>query len=295
MFQSTSETTSSLLRRPTRSDPEIAGEAAYENFCTPHLSVYRSDDHDALVKRARNHLRKASEYRIATQFGEVHAYVMEPEATPKASVLLVHGWTAEASFMAALADLLCRRNYRVVMLDLPAHGKNKGKHANLIECGHAVREVAEALGPIRFVVAHSMGGLPAVVAGAGRAPMPYPYPFEAFALIAYPNLFSEITRKFSEDKNLTSAARRNFEERLEKLAQRDIDDFTGAKLLNETGRPALLLHSTDDQDVEYENSEQVAAACNQAQLETFEGLGHRSILYAPPAVRAVQKYFDALL
>ena len=295
MFQSITDASASGVLRDNRDNVEIAGEAAYKHFCTPHLSSYRSADHGLLVNRARGHLGKAEEYRVATCAGPIHAYVMQPEETPKASVLLVHGWTAEASFMSAIADFLCRRNYRVVMLDLPAHGKNEGEHANLIECGHVVREVAEALGPIRFAVAHSMGGLPTVVAGGGVVPMPYGYPFEAYALIAYPNLFSEITRKYGKEHGLSPAVRRNMEIRLEQLAQRHIDDFTGSKLLNEAGKPALLIHSKDDPDVEYHNAVEIDAACPLAQLETHEGLGHRAILYAPPVVRQIQKYFDAQL
>ena len=296
MYQSISNTAASGLLRDTRDNVDIAGEAAYNHFCTPHLSSYRSADHGLLVNRARGHLDKCEEFRVATKAaGTIHAYVMTPSEPPKASVLLVHGWTSEASFMSAIADFLCRRNYRVVMLDLPAHGKNEGEHANLIECGHAVREVAEALGPIKFAVAHSMGGLPTVVAGGGRVPMPHAYPFEAFALIAYPNLFSEITRKYGKEHGLTPPVRRNMEIRLEQLAQRHIDEFTGAKLLNEAGKPALLIHAKDDPDVEYHNALEVAEQCPLATLETHEGLGHRAILYAPPVVRQIQKYFDAQL
>lgn len=108
------------------------------------------------------------------------AHVVEPEkGEPRASVLVVHGWTSEASFMMAIAEYLRRRGYRVVLPDLPAHGLSPGARTSLIDCAHAVREVAEALGPMSFAVAHSMGGLAARSRAAAVGPCLGPIRFAA--------------------------------------------------------------------------------------------------------------------
>ena len=116
-------------------------------------------------------------YRQAwTDGGELQAYVFEPEtAWNGASVLLVHGWTAEASFMTAFAEHFRKRGFRIVLFDFPAHGQSLPERASLIDCAHAIRTVAEALGPIQFVLAHSLGGTAALLAGGGGAPMPRPW------------------------------------------------------------------------------------------------------------------------
>jgi pimeloyl-ACP methyl ester carboxylesterase len=272
-------------------DPLLSGEVAFQQFCTPHLSRYRSADHASLVERARFHLRGGAPMRVATSEGDIQAYVFEPDGpAAEASVLLVHGWTGEASFMAAFAEHLRKRAFRAVLLDLPAHGKSAGERTSLIACAHAVREVAEALGPIEFVVAHSLGGLAALVAGGGRPPMPRAYPFLGFVLVAIPNRFSEVTRRFGVDMALSPAAQRAYEHRLEGLAHRRIADFTGANLLAETGRPALLLHAPDDADVAFADAEEIAAACAGTELLACDGLGHRKILYAPPVLRAATAF-----
>jgi pimeloyl-ACP methyl ester carboxylesterase len=271
-------------------DPLLSGDVAFQQFCTPRLSRYRSADHALLVERARFHLRGGTPVRVATSVGDVQAYVFEPDMPAVASVLLVHGWTGEASFMTAFAEHLRKRGFRAVVFDLPAHGTSAGEHTSLIACAHAVREVAEALGPIEFVVAHSLGGLAALVAAGGRRPMPHAYPFAGFVLVAMPNRFSDVTRRFGEDLALTPEAQRAFEHRLEGIAHRGIVDFTGANLLAETGRPALLLHAPDDADVAFSDAEEIVASCGGAQLQAFDGLGHRKILYAPPAVRAAAAF-----
>ena len=188
--------------------PQAWGDFAYQRFCTPSLSRHRSPDHGRLVARARFHLRHAEELRIQTSTGDLQAYVFEPDGPAAASVLLVHGWTGEAAFMSAFAEQFRRRGLRAVLFDLPAHGRSSGAHTTLISCGHAVREVAEALGPIQYAVGHSLGGHAVLLAGTAGAPMPRAYPFQDFVLVAVPNRFSQVTDSFSEELGLTGRAPR---------------------------------------------------------------------------------------
>jgi len=271
---------------------EMSGARAFRTFCTPHLSSYRSADHDRLVERARHHLRSARVQRLSTSVGHIQTYVFEPAIRSSASVLLVHGWTGEAAFMGVFADYMRRRGLRAVLLDLPAHGRSERRRATLMDCAHAVREVAAALGPVRFVIGHSVGGLAALVAGEGRPPMPGPYAFEAYVLIAVPDQFADVTRRYGEEVGLTPSALRAFERRLERIAERKIPDFTGSNLLAATGQPTLLLHARNDLEVPFADAERLAASVPIAELQPFDDFGHRAILYAPPAVRAAAAFLN---
>lgn len=275
--------------------PSLAGYLAFRAFCTPGISRHRSSDHDLLVERARFHLRSVPYRLLSTSAGPVRTYVLEPAGRPRAGVLVVHGWTSEASFMIAIAEFLRRRGHRVVLPDLPAHGQSPGRKTSLIACAHAVLEVAEALAPIAFAVAHSMGGLAALLAGGGGKPLPRAYPFRAFALLAVPDRFQDVTRRFGKEQAISDAAQMDFERRLERLAFRRIVDFTGAGLLAATGRPALLVHSRDDAEVPFADAEAIEAATPAAVLEAVDGLGHRKILYAPPVARRIGAFLDAQL
>jgi pimeloyl-ACP methyl ester carboxylesterase len=280
------------VRLSSSYDPEQRGEVAFRHFCTPRLSSYRSPDHELLAERARFHLRNAASARVTTSEGDIQAYVFEPEpsAATGASVLLVHGWTAEASFMTAFAEHFRKRGLRAVLFDLPAHGKSAGERTSLIACAHVVRQIAEALGPIQYVVGHSLGGLAALLAGGGGAPMPCAYPFLDYVLVAVPNRFAEVTRKFGSELGLSPAAQRAYERRLEGIAHRAIADFTAVSLLAATGRPALVVHARDDIDVAFADAEEIAASSRAVRLQLCDGLGHRKILYAPPVVRSAAAY-----
>jgi len=272
--------------------PALAGDFAYRRFCMPRLSTRRSPDHAVLVERARFHLRNAAWIRVPTSEGEVQAYVFEPDGESRGGILIAHGWTSEASFMAVFAEQFRRAGFRVVAFDQPGHGLSSQRRASLIDCARALQQVADALGPVRFGVAHSMGGLATLLAGEGGPPMAKATPFERYVLVSSPNRFSLVTQEFADEHHLGRLAQRAYERHLERIAHRSIASFTAANLLSATGRPALVLHARDDHEIAFSNAEEIAAACPMAELKAFDGLGHRNILFAPPVIRAAISYLS---
>lgn len=281
--------------RLDRLAPARAADLAYKRFLKPRLSSRRSPDHAVLADRARFHLRHAEWVRVPTTEGVVQAYVFEPDekTSARGSVLVAHGWTSEASFMAVIAEQLRRAGFRVVAFDQPAHGRTARAEASLIDCARALVQVAEALGPVRFVVSHSMGGLAALLAGEGGPPMPRAYPFERYVLIASPNHFRVITDEFADEMGLGPEARRAYERHLERIAHRPLASFAAADFLAATERPALIIHARDDREVAFAHAEEIAACSPLAELLAVDGVGHRNILFAPPVIRAVVSYLTA--
>jgi len=278
-------------RKLSQIAPALAGDLAFRQFCIPRFSDYRTSDHTVLVNRARHHVRHAKFQHISTNVGEVATYEFLPDnQTVRGSILIVHGWTSEASFMMALAEPLRRRGFRVVLSDFPAHGRSRGAQTKLVECAHSLVEVADRLGPFEGVVAHSMGALASLMAGAGERPLPHPVGFLRYCLIATPNKFSEVTGRFAQRLGISSAGRRQFELHLERVAHQPIGDFRGDRFLKIIDRPTLLIHAHNDHEVPFHNSEELAKAITQVKLVPFDAVGHRKILYAPPVVRLVVSF-----
>lgn len=270
-----------------RLPPQLAGDIAFRRFSTPVLSERRSPDQAVLSERARYHLRQAKWQRVSTPAGEVQAFVFEPATdAPRGTVIVVHGWTSEAAFMTAFAEPIRRAGYRVVLFDCPAHGLSPGRTTNLIACARATLAVGQAFAPIHAVVAHSFGTLVSLLVAEGGPPMYGRLDVGRFVFVAGPNRLTEVTGHFGQTINLSIAGQRAYERHLERIGRRPLSAFTTADLLRTVGRPALLLHARDDADVAFTAAEEVAAACPAAELVAFDGLGHRKILYAPPAIRA---------
>jgi pimeloyl-ACP methyl ester carboxylesterase len=267
--------------------PALAGDAAFRIFCMPELSQYRSADHDILTERARFHLRNATWERVPTPVGEVQAYVFEPDTPRRGTVLLVHGWTSEASFMTAFVEPLRRSGLRVVAFDFPAHGLSPGRRTNLAACAQALYGVCRYYGRIYAVVAHSFGGFVSLLVAEGGPPMPHATPIERFVLLACPNRLSVVTGDFSVRLGLGARGQRAYERHLDRVGHRPVSTFSATALLGKVGAPTLLMHGSDDCDVPYRNAEEIAAACPSARIMPFEGLDHRTLLFAPPVFRAV--------
>lgn len=264
-----------------------AGDIAFQIFCTPELSHHRAPDHGQLITRARFHLRHARWDRVATRVGDVQCYVFEPEGCARGTVLLVHGWTSEGAFMTAFAEPLRRSGLRVVAFDFPAHGHSPGRRTNLADCARAMLDVADHYGPIYAAVAHSFGGFVSLLVAEGGPPIPQAHPIERFVLLACPNRLGDVTRDFGRQLSLSAQAQRAYEHHLERVGHRPVHSFSAVELLQRIGKPALVIHGRDDREVPFPNAEAIAAACPAARLMPFDGIGHRTILYAPPVFRAV--------
>ena len=264
-----------------------AGDEAYRLFCTPELSQHRADDHHLLIDRARFHLRHARWERVKTAAGNIQCYVFDPDLDSRGTILLVHGWTSEAAFMTAFIEPLRRSGFRVVAFDFPAHGHSPGRRTNLAECARAMLGVADHYGPISAAVAHSFGGFVGLLVAEGGPPLPHAHPIERFVLLACPNKLADVTHNFGMGLGLDAAAQRAYERHLERVGHRSVAGFTTQALLNASGSGALIIHGREDHEVPFADAEAIAVACPHARLMPIDGLGHRTILYAPPVFRAV--------
>ena len=273
--------------------PAQAGDLAFRIFCTPEQSQHRTRDHHHLMQRARYHLRNATWQQIATPAGVVQTYLFEPDGRARGTVMLVHGWTSEAAFMTAFIEPLRRSGFRVVLFDFPAHGASPGRRTNLADCARAMLSVCETFGPINAAVAHSFGGFVALLVAEGGPPLPRAHPIERFVLIACPNRLSDVTSDFGAKLGLTPAAQRAYEHHLERVGHRPVSTFSTVELLQTVKAPTLVIHGSCDREVPFHNAEAVANLGAHIELQAYEGFGHRTILYAPQAMRAVMTYLVA--
>lgn len=272
--------------------PQRAADFAFDLFCAPNSSERREARHYFLIQRARPFLGLAEHHIIESGRGQIQTYIFEPERSSAiATVLIVHGWTAEASFMSLFAERLRRAGFRAVLMDGPAHGKSKQRRASLIDFTEAVLSVAEAYNA-EYAIAHSMGCLAVLHAGSGGPPFYRAHNFKKYVLLAAPNKLSNITYEFAQVRNMSERARRAFEKHLERIAHRPLLSYSASDLLSreKLDIPSLLIHSRDDLEIPLYNSEEIASQCKNTSLLIFEGLGHRKILSAPHVVRAAVEF-----
>lgn len=290
--------------------PALTARTTFRLFCTPPRSNALSDRETAMTRRAEKRLAAATRmdvpYRDGPHFDadgtdrtrdaakdqNLRSYVFDPETVSDATktVVLVHGWTGRSSYMLSFASPLLARNYRVVAVDLPAHGESSARQLHLPKAVNALSELHRRTGPWHSIIAHSFGGAVACALVSGLIPVFAKVPLQRLVLIATPHSMQWIFHGFGRAVGLNRKTQSLFDGLVMPLAGRPLAHFEGAEMLQEASVPTLLLHAPDDREVPFSGAQAMAAISGNVTLQPMPGLGHRRILYAPDTIRAATEF-----
>lgn len=251
----------------------LAGRIALRVFCTP-----------------RRHHLPAWEKQIAAAGQRVeigpklaaHAWGESREVTPV--VLLLHGWEGRGTQLGRFADPFVQAGYRVIAVDLPAHGESPGRRTDLIECTEALRKIGRDLGPLAAVVAHSFGGAVTTLA------LERGLDVQAVVLIAAPSSIDDVIRRFGEFMGVRGAGMRAFRAGIERQTGVKLADVEIFERVAGLQIPALIVHDRGDNEVPFHDAERLVARWPNAMLLATEGLGHRRILKEDEVIRRAVEF-----
>ncbi len=210
-------------------------------------------------------LRNAQDFEIDTPAGKVAAWRLG--AGP--AVLCVHGWQDDNSLWSQLIQSLSDMGIAAVTFDLPGHGYSQGDRCSPAAAAGAIDAVARALGPIDAVVTHSFGG-PAT----GLALM-NGFSVRRAVLIAAPRGRNKRWFHLAEERGLPE----EIVHRARELYAADVGSALASFDLAAVAAPVetLVIHSMDDDAVEFENGQVIADTWPNAELVLCDGLGHRMV------------------
>jgi pimeloyl-ACP methyl ester carboxylesterase len=203
------------------------------------------------------------------------------------AVLLVHGWEDNHSLWAPLIRSLADQGCAVVAFDMPAHGYSDGERGLNPEAIDAVLAVANALGPVDAVVAHSSGaGVAGLAISEGMA-------VERAVMIAPPlrgdNRFARYAARLGVPDDVAAAARTIYDERLGPARAA----FDLREALPTFDIRLLVVHSVEDERMPFVDSDEVLPHCDQGQLLVVEGLTHRRTARDPHVVARITDFLVA--
>lgn len=201
------------------------------------------------------------------------------------AVLVVHGWEDDHHCFDAIIAALVKRGQAVVALDLPAHGKSGGTQSTIPLAAQAVEGVAEALGPVRAVVGHSLGG-----AAAAFAITEGWIDVERAVIVAAPTgptyMLNAIARRFG----MSDARKEKLFQELKRVVGYRPEEIELLPKIAKLDIPALIVHSKDDAMVRYVTGETWASSWPGAQMLTLEKLGHRRLLFDPSTAAKIADF-----
>jgi pimeloyl-ACP methyl ester carboxylesterase len=246
--------------------PALAARVAERMFLTPPR--HPAPDHErAALATARREVVHAASPITTWSWGQGPA------------VLLVHGWGGRAGQLASFVRPLRERGIGVVALDAPGHGSSPGRESSLLAFVDAIRAVAESVGPLRAVIAHSIGA--AATATALRDGLRA----DAAVFLAPPSDLALQADIILDTLGFGRRARALMQERVEHRLGVPWSALDVQRFAPRMRTPLLVIHDREDAEVPWQEGALIAQAWPGATLSTTSGLGHRRLLRDPGVVR----------
>jgi len=198
------------------------------------------------------------------------------------TVLLVHGWEGRGSQLGALVAPLVAAGLSVVTFDAPAHGDSPGSRLYLTDHADAITDVAEALGPLHAIVAHSFGCAATLLAHARGG-----VDAARNVMIAPNVLIGDSFDRFARLVGLDDAERSLLEHQIAVASGVTLESLALDRVAATRDASLLAIHDRDDREVPHDHAQQLTRTWPNSRLLTTEGLGHRRILRDRTVVREV--------
>ena len=255
--------------------PGVAARWAESIFCSPPRHEPRPSEEAFLATGNRLTVKSENQDLAVWTWGDGPL------------VIMAHGWGGRAGRFSAIAGALVQAQLRPVLFDAPAHGASMGRLASLPQFARALRDVADAIGPVHGLIGHSLGG--AAVALAMRDGLHA----DLAVLLAPPADVVLFSDAFAEHLRIPLRARDVMRQNLETRLQFRFEELHVPTLARTMSAPLLVIHDRDDPDVPFSHGEEIASAWPGAQLVATTGLGHRAILRDPDVVLRTVEFLRA--
>ena len=242
---------------------------AWERFTTPRGRPATAEERRVLDRAETLSLRAG---------GELAGYAWGSGP----SVCLAHGWGGHAGQLGAFVEPLVARGFRVLAVDMPAHGGSPGERTNLFEFARTLEAVRELFGPLHATIGHSLGAAATVLCAARGTEL------GRLVLVAATARLRDEAVKFARRVGLAEQA---LLARMEELHGATIWADTTlvglAPRAAERGARVLVVHDELDREVDFADGAELARVWPGAELYATSGLGHVALLRSGGVVERV--------
>lgn len=204
-------------------------------------------------------------------------------------ILGVHGWSGAGIQFGAWIEPLLDAGYRVVLFDAPGHGRAQGESTDLFEMAEVTARVADSVGGVHGVVAHSIGCI--AVARAITDGLHADY----LTMLAPPAsliaVMENLGRQLDLNPEVLAVHLRLMEERFGTSVWEQLDLESLSRSITQRG---LIVIDDNDASISPEESRRVAANWHKASLLRTSGLGHNRLLWSPMVMETVLRDLNQL-
>lgn len=251
------------LRLAERVSPRLASWLLYQMASHPPSRRVDPAAYEILKTGRRTSLRFNNH--------DVQIYMWGDVGRP--TVLCVHGWGGVAAQMTPFVKPLLAAGYRVVAFDAPGHGATGSRGSDPIEFSRSIGAVAQTIGPVDTVIAHSLGAAATLLATRDGTI----HPSRLVLLSGYARLDLVLDQMRWMFRSSQPVLERTWQRLCGRYGRRK-EELSPIAALAELDCPTFIVHDHDDTIVPIAHSEQLMAAAKAGHFVRTRGLGHHSIL-----------------
>jgi esterase/lipase len=211
---------------------------------------------------------------LDTAFREEFEYDKLPIMTyrwvgKKQTVLLAHGWESNSARWKNLIKSLNKKDYNVIAIDAPAHGKSGGKLFNAVVYSEFINVIAKRFQP-DILIGHSVGGMATVL-------FQHKYQMESvkkMILLGAPSEFTGVLHRYYDMLGYNERIRNQIKLTIIDNFGKAPEDFSTAKFTEQISSKGLIIHDSDDDIIPYNDAVSINQSFKNSKLITTKGLGH---------------------
>lgn len=253
-------------------DPSL--DAACRAFAIPDRVPASAQELELLSKGRRGSVTVGADDVVYWTFGK----------GPR--ILLAHGWCSRGSHLAAFVNPLLLRGFSVVIFDAPGHGDSCGLVSSIIHAGKAVLGLADQLGDMHGVIAHSAGSTAALWAFSNGLSV------RCSVHLCGPSSLTQVVAGSARANGLNEEQSRLFREWAEEYTGVSLSSVDLPALSQALTHPGLIIHDADDRVVSISQSQALHHAWPKSKMISTTGLGHRRILSDKLTVESSIEYLS---
>lgn len=197
-------------------------------------------------------------------------------------VLGVHGWAGAGIQFGAWVNPLVEAGYRVVLFDAPAHGRAQGSSTDLFEMAEVTAKVADSVGRVHGILAHSMGCI--ATARAIKDGLNSQHLVMLAPPLSLTAVMGNLGQQLGLSQDVLDVHLRLMEERFGQSVWDKLDLEALSRSLTQRG---VIVFDDDDTSVAPNESERISTNWQAAQVLRTRGLGHYRLLWSPLVIETV--------
>ncbi|GGI58223.1 alpha/beta fold hydrolase [Winogradskyella haliclonae] len=237
---------------------KYASDKALKLFATPRKGRY-NDEQSQIVSSAEKHVLSYNNQDIAV-------YNWKGKGQ---TILLSHGWESNASRWSYILDNLKAKDYNIIALDAPAHGKSGSKLFNAILYSEFINVVTEAFQP-EVLIGHSVGGMASVFCLHNHEVQSV----KKLIILGAPAHFTGVFHRYKQMMGYNRRISNGLDSIVLERFGKTVDYFSAANFTKDFSAKGLIIHDKKDKIIPYEDALLFANRYKNAELITTEGFGH---------------------